>query len=240
MGLRRRRAAVPGAALKTAVLVVLALAPLLAGPAAADEDYALPPPPPGSHVDYSADKAEFDGEQSSLHFVGQRRRQGNDDDGDRRQLQGDDDDVHRRDREGDDDDGHPRHREGNDDDGQRRGPLDRHRAPHGPLRRAGARRGRRLGRLRRFRGVRFRQSYGPVVPLLGRHGRLAHPCARGQSRRGPAPGISRRRLHLVQPRSAALSFPRLEGRRRAEEAYDGDKRALLSGRHAGVLHAVSL
>jgi hypothetical protein len=45
------------------------LALLLAAPAAA-EDYALPPPPPGPHVDYSADKAEFDGERSTLHLSG--------------------------------------------------------------------------------------------------------------------------------------------------------------------------
>jgi len=45
------------------------LALLLAAPAAA-EDYALPPPPPGSHVDYSADKVEFDGEKSTLHLTG--------------------------------------------------------------------------------------------------------------------------------------------------------------------------
>ena len=46
------------------------LALLLAAPAAA-EDYALPPPPPvGSHVDYSADRAEFAGEGSTLHLSG--------------------------------------------------------------------------------------------------------------------------------------------------------------------------
>ncbi|MFI5346965.1 MAG: hypothetical protein ACHQ51_11380 [Elusimicrobiota bacterium] len=44
-----------------------ALLLLLALPAAA-EDYALPPAPPGSHVDYSADKAEFDADHSSLHL----------------------------------------------------------------------------------------------------------------------------------------------------------------------------
>ncbi|MDE2509557.1 MAG: LPS-assembly protein LptD [Elusimicrobia bacterium] len=42
---------------------------LLALPAAA-EDYALPPPPPGPHIDYSADKAEFDADHSSLHLSG--------------------------------------------------------------------------------------------------------------------------------------------------------------------------
>lgn len=42
---------------------------LLAGPAAA-ADYPLPPPPPGQHVDYAADKVEFDDEKSSLHLSG--------------------------------------------------------------------------------------------------------------------------------------------------------------------------
>ena len=52
-------------ALKAALLVLL-----LAAPAAA-EDYALPPAPStGSHVDYWADKAEFDGEKSTLHLTG--------------------------------------------------------------------------------------------------------------------------------------------------------------------------
>lgn len=41
----------------------------LAGPASA-EDYALPPPPLDSHVDYSADTVEFDGEKSTLHLSG--------------------------------------------------------------------------------------------------------------------------------------------------------------------------
>ena len=53
--------------MKAAVLVALlgAFAPI-----AAAEDYALPPPPPGSHVDYSADKAEFDAAHDSLHLSG--------------------------------------------------------------------------------------------------------------------------------------------------------------------------
>ena len=51
--------------MKTALLALL-----LAAPAAAD-DYALPPPPAlGSHVEYWADKAEFDGEASTLHLTG--------------------------------------------------------------------------------------------------------------------------------------------------------------------------
>lgn len=46
------------------------LALLLAAPAAA-EDYALPPPPvTGRHADYTADKAEFDADKSSLHLSG--------------------------------------------------------------------------------------------------------------------------------------------------------------------------
>lgn len=40
---------------------------LLAAPAAAS-DYVLPAPPPGPRVDYSAEKAEFDSERSSLHL----------------------------------------------------------------------------------------------------------------------------------------------------------------------------
>ncbi len=44
------------------------LALLLAGPAAA-ADYPLPPPP-GPHVDYAAEKVEFDGEKSLLHLSG--------------------------------------------------------------------------------------------------------------------------------------------------------------------------
>ena len=49
--------------------VLLAL--LLAAPAAAAEDYFLPPPPStGSHVDYWADKAEYDGEASTMHLTG--------------------------------------------------------------------------------------------------------------------------------------------------------------------------
>jgi len=51
--------------LKAAVLLLL-----LAGAARAADDYELPPPPPGSHVDYSADKAEFDAEHSTLHLSG--------------------------------------------------------------------------------------------------------------------------------------------------------------------------
>lgn len=77
MGLRRRRAAGAGAALKAAVLILLgalasrgAAAPVSTAAAAATEDYALPAPPPGPHVDYSADKAEFDAERSSLHLSG--------------------------------------------------------------------------------------------------------------------------------------------------------------------------
>jgi LPS-assembly protein len=47
------------------------LALLLAAPAAAAEDYTLPPPPStGTHVDYSADRAEFDAEHSTLHLSG--------------------------------------------------------------------------------------------------------------------------------------------------------------------------
>jgi hypothetical protein len=46
------------------------LALLLAAPAAA-QDYPLPPPPTlGSHVDYWADQAEFDGVSSKLHLTG--------------------------------------------------------------------------------------------------------------------------------------------------------------------------
>ena len=46
------------------------LALLLAAPAAA-EDYALPAPPStGTHVDYWADRAEFDGEKATLHLIG--------------------------------------------------------------------------------------------------------------------------------------------------------------------------
>jgi hypothetical protein len=51
--------------LKTALLLLL-----LAAPAAA-EDYALPAAPStGTHVDYWADRAEFDGEKSTLHLIG--------------------------------------------------------------------------------------------------------------------------------------------------------------------------
>ncbi len=52
-----------GSALREALLALL-----LAGPAAA-ADYPLPPPP-GPHVDYAADKAEFDGAKSMLHLSG--------------------------------------------------------------------------------------------------------------------------------------------------------------------------
>jgi hypothetical protein len=69
VGLRRRRAPGAGAALRAAVLALLG-ALTLAASASAAEDYALPPPPPGSHVDYSADKAEFDAEHSTLHLSG--------------------------------------------------------------------------------------------------------------------------------------------------------------------------
>lgn len=40
---------------------------LLAMPAAA-ADYALPPPPPGPHLDYTAEKVDFDSDHSSLHL----------------------------------------------------------------------------------------------------------------------------------------------------------------------------
>jgi hypothetical protein len=51
-------------------LITALLALLLAAPATA-EDYVLPPPPTvGSHVDYWADKAEFDGERSIMHLTG--------------------------------------------------------------------------------------------------------------------------------------------------------------------------
>ncbi|HXT02417.1 MAG TPA: hypothetical protein VN915_17220 [Elusimicrobiota bacterium] len=57
--------------MKAAVLLLL-LATIAShsAPAVAADDYELPPPPPGSHVDYSADKAEFDAEHSTLHLSG--------------------------------------------------------------------------------------------------------------------------------------------------------------------------
>ena len=55
--------------MKPAALPLLLLA-TIASLSAAAEDYELPPPPPGSHVDYSADKAEFDAERSTLHLSG--------------------------------------------------------------------------------------------------------------------------------------------------------------------------
>ena len=51
--------------MKAALLALLLVAP------AAAEDYALPPAPStGSHVDYWADKAEYDGEASTMHLIG--------------------------------------------------------------------------------------------------------------------------------------------------------------------------
>lgn len=65
MGLRRRRAPLQGGRRLTALLFLL-----LAARAAA-EDYVLPPPPPvGAEVDYGADRADFDGEKSTLHLSG--------------------------------------------------------------------------------------------------------------------------------------------------------------------------